>query len=127
MKKLLYSIFFLFILNNTYGQLKLSISVFKDSTLNTFLSNVKINLNSIDSKKRKFKIKSLEQFNIIIEKPKNTFTVEIKKKHYIPILLKIKPNIENEYIIKVILKKALSVHDKGYEGPSKIISIIKSG
>ena len=71
------------------------------------------------------KIKSYGRYEILIEKPKSEYLIEIKKKHYIPIILKIKSNEINEYHIDVILKKALSVHDRKYEGPSKIISIKK--
>ena len=51
MKKILFSIVLLFVINNSYGQLKLFINVYKDSTLNTYLSDFNVNLISIDKNK----------------------------------------------------------------------------
>ena len=125
MKKILFSTILLLFLNNANGQLKLSINVYKDSTLSSYLSDVKIDIISIDKKKTCFKIKSAGEYVILMNNLKSEYFIEIKKKRFIPIILNIKPKVNNEYVIKVILRKAFSIHDKENEGPSKIISIKK--
>jgi hypothetical protein len=126
MKKLIFNILLLlFFFNNSYGQLKISMNVYQDSTLNSYLSNVKINL--ISGKNREcFKIKSLGKFEILIDNPKSIYSIEIKKRRYISLIIEdIKIEGETQYQIGVILKRALSVHDKKYEGVSKLVSIEK--
>ena len=127
MKKIIFFIIVLFFaLNSSYGQLKLVIHVYKDITLNGYLSNVDVNLISIDKKKKCFKIKSFGKYEIVIEKPKSIYSIEIEKKHYIPIVIRdIKFSKKSKYNIEVILRKSLSVHDEEYEGPSKVVSVKK--
>lgn len=123
MKKLILSVLvILFCLYNGYGQLKISLNVYRDSLLNTRLSNVKIKLIT-DGCIKKYKIKSLEKLDIIIENPKSNYSIEIKKKGYISLVVTdIKVNNGLNYQLDVILRKELPVDDEKYEGPSELVS-----
>jgi hypothetical protein len=96
--------------------------------MTTSISNVKIIFKSIKSKKC-INVRTDEKgyFKFTVEEPEAEYKVIIKKKKYIPINIEsfsLKENFKYFYF-KVILKRMLSVHDKNYDGFSKVLSIEK--
>jgi hypothetical protein len=126
MKKLIFSfILILFFSNISYGQLKVLVKVYQDSTLSSYVSNVRIKLTS-GEKRYRFKKKSLGTYEILVDSPNSICSIEIKKKFYMGLILEKRKGEEAEYYIKVILKKAYGSHDpEKYEGESKVVSIEK--
>jgi hypothetical protein len=109
----------------SYGQLKISLRVYKDSTRSAYLSNVKVSL--IHNKKKNcFKRLSKGNYEIIIDKSKSNYSLEIKKRRYMTLVVDLDKTQKIDYTIEAILKKAYGSHDsEKYEGESMLLSIEK--
>ena len=96
--------------------------------MTTTISSVKIVFKSKKSKKC-IHVKTDKNgfFKFSIEEPETEYIVIIKKKKYIPIIIESFSLQEKyrDFYLKIILKRMLSVHDKDYDGLSKVISIEK--
>jgi hypothetical protein len=101
----------------SFGQINVNGGIYADSTLTKPMSRVKVILKS-DSGNKTYRTDKYGKFNITTEKNITEFTLEIKKRKYITIVIE---GIFKNKSFDVILRKALSVHDKGYEGSSELI------
>lgn len=101
----------------SYGQFKINGGIYSDSTLTEPLKKVKLILKSENSKKIYWTDKK-GKFNISIETDNSEYSLEIKKKGYISIILE---GISKDKTFDVILRKSFCVDDKEYDGVSEII------
>ena len=103
----------------SFGQVKISGGVYSDTTVTEPIKNVRVTLKYNDYKKT-FKTDKKGQFIIVFENPGTEFTIEIKKKGYSGYSIDFDKS-KSEIRFDVILRKNLSMHDNGYEGPSELI------
>ena len=116
-RTILIFLFFIGTSGALFSQIEINVGIYTDSTLTKPFHKVKLILKSKKGKKT-FRTDKNGKFNIKTKKGIKKYTLEIKKRGYITVLM---TEITRDTTIDVILRKALSVHDKEYEGPSKII------
>jgi hypothetical protein len=109
---------FIGIVGVSFGQININGGIYSDSTLTKPLSKVKLILKS-DSSKKTYRTDKNGKFNILTKNTITEYSLEIKKKGYISVIV---DGIFEDKKFDVILKKAWSIHDKEYDGAlSKII------
>jgi len=101
----------------SFGQINVNGGIYTDSTLTKPISKVKLILKT-DSGKKTYRTDKNGKFNILTEKTITEFSIEFKKKGYITVIVN---GISTNKTFDVIFRKALSVHEIGYEGASEII------
>ncbi len=106
----------------SYGQVEISGGIYVDSTLSKPLSKVKLILKS-DNYKKTFRTDKYGKFIIVAENLTDTFSLEIKKKGYMTIIIENISLDKNKSEIKydVILRRLFSINNIEYEGPSELI------
>lgn len=109
---------FIGIFGVSFGQININGGIYTDTTLTKPLSKVKLILKS-DSDKKTYRTDKNGMFNILTKNTSMEYSLEIKKKGYISVMI---DGIFEDKKFDVILKKAWSIHDKEYDGAlSKII------
>lgn len=103
----------------SFGQINVNGGVYSDSALTKPMSRVKLILIS-DSGNKTYRTDKNGRFNITTEKNITKFTLEIKKRNYVTIVVE---GISKNRNFDVILREIISVHDydKEYKGTSEII------
>jgi len=101
----------------SFGQIKVTGGIYTDSTLTKPIYKVKLILKT-DNGNKTYRTDKYGKFNIMTEKTISEFSLEIKKRGYITVVIK---EISKDITFDIVFRKALSVHDIGYEGTSKII------
>ncbi|WP_298762018.1 hypothetical protein [uncultured Psychroserpens sp.] len=104
-------------IGNSFGQISVKGGIYSDSTLTMPINKVKLILKT-DIGKKTYRTDKDGKFNILTDKTITEFSLEIKKKGYITVVLN---GISKNTEFDVIFRKALTVHDQGYEGGSEII------
>lgn len=99
----------------SYGQVKLYGKVYFDSILSKQTSKVKITL-KFDNKTEVYKTDKFGNFTILTKMEK--FSFEIKKKGYTSVTMQ---EISKNMHFDVLMRRAMSIHDKDYKGLSKVI------
>jgi hypothetical protein len=99
----------------SYGQVKIYGKVYFDSILTKQISKVKITL-KLGNKTEVYKTDKFGNFDISTKMEK--FTLEIKKKGYISVNM---TEILKDMHFDVLMRRAISIHDKDYKGLSKVI------
>ena len=101
----------------SFGQIKVNGGIYTDSTMTKPIPKVKLILKT-DNGNKTYRTDKNGKFNILTEKTISEFSLEIKKRGYITLIVN---GISKDKTFDVIFKKALSVHDKDYDGTSEII------
>ena len=101
----------------SFGQIKVKGGIYTDSTLTKPIHRVKLILKT-DNGNKTYKTDKNGKFDILTDQKITEFSLEIKKKKYITVILN---GISQDTEFDVIFRKALSIHDFGYEGASEII------
>ena len=101
----------------SFGQIKVKGGIYADSTLTKPIHRVKLILKT-DNGNKIYRTDKNGKFNILTDQKIAEFSLEIKKKGYITVVVN---GISQDTDFDVIFRKALSVHDVGYEGASEII------
>ena len=117
----------LFIITNSFGQLEISGSIYRDSIFMEKVPKVTILLKS-GNKQKKYKTDYKEEFRIFIENPRKSYSLQIKKRGYTDIIINdVKVDkLITTYKINAILRERKSMHDEDYEGKSELLLFEKT-
>ena len=107
----------LFSIGFSFGQIKINCVIYSDSTLTKTLSKTKLILKTESGEKTYWSDKN-GKINILTDLKSKKYSLKIKKRGYTSISI---IEITKDLTFDVILKKQKSLHDKDYEGTSKII------
>lgn len=102
----------------SFGQITVDGGIYSDSTLTKPMSRVNLILKTENGNKT-YRTDKNGKFKITTDKNITEFALEIKKRKYVTIVIQ---GISDDKSFDVILRKALSIHDKGYEGSSELIT-----
>ena len=102
----------------SFGQITVDGGIYSDSTLTKPMSRVKLILKTENGNKT-YRTDKNGKFKITTDKNITEFALEIKKRKYVTIVIQ---GISDDKSFDVILRKSLSIHDKGYEGSSELIT-----